>query len=159
MGMLVVKRANGTKRPWDGFSLVDNEVNSFFDNFLRGLDVQPYNERRQKSFTPKVDVSENEKEINVSAELPGMEEKDIEVSLEKDFLVIKGEKKEESETNEKGVYHTERAYGAFTRTIQLPEGIDGDNIKARYKNGVLTVTVPKAQKPAEEKKKIDISAE
>ncbi|MDH4027642.1 MAG: Hsp20/alpha crystallin family protein [Nitrospirota bacterium] len=159
MGMLVVKRANGTKRPWDGFSLVDNEVNSFFDNFLRGFDVQPYNERRERSFVPKVDVSENEKEINVSAELPGMEEKDIEVSLEKDFLVIRGEKKEVSETKEKGVYHTERSYGAFTRTIQLPEGTDGDNIKARYKNGVLTVTVPKSQKPAEGKKKIDISAE
>jgi len=159
MGMLLVKRANGTKRPWDGFSLVDNEVNSFFDNFLRGFDVQPYTEKKERPFNPSIDVSENEKEINVSAELPGMDEKDIEVALEKDFLVISGEKKEEKDTKEKGVYHTERSYGAFTRTIQLPEGTDGDNIKARYKNGVLAITVPKAQKPAEEKKKIDISAE
>lgn len=156
--MLLVKRSNKQKNPWDGFGLMDSEVDSLFDSFLRGLDIAPLAEKREHAFNPSMDVLESEKEIKVSAELPGMEDRDVEVTLEKDTLTIRGEKKAEAEKKEKGYYHTERTYGSFTRTVQLPAEIESEKIEARFKNGVLTVTVPKSAKAVEEKRKIKIAS-
>ncbi|MCX8030524.1 MAG: Hsp20/alpha crystallin family protein [Thermodesulfovibrionales bacterium] len=140
------------------FNLLRREIDSLFDNFFRSFDILPF-ESRFSTFSPKVDIVESEKEIKVLAELPGIDEKDIEVTLNKDSLTIKGEKKEEKEEKKEGYYRMERAYGAFSRTIQLPIEIEPDKAEAQLKKGVLTVTLPKSTKTLEETKKINIKAE
>lgn len=142
----------------DIFSLFRDEMNRLFDNFFRGFEIEPF-EAGFGTFRPNVNVVEDEKEIKVSAELPGVDEKDIEVSLSKDSLTIKGEKKEEKEDKGKNYYRMERSYGSFCRTIPLPVEIDADKVKAQFKKGVLTVTLPKTAKTIEETKKIPVKAE
>lgn len=142
----------------DLFSLFREEMNRLFDNFFRGFEIEPF-ETGFGTFRPSVNVVEDEKEIKVSAELPGVDEKDIEVSLSKDSLTIKGEKKEEKEDKGKNYYRMERSYGSFSRTIPLPVEIDADKVKAQFKKGVLTVTLPKTAKTIEETKKIPVKAE
>ncbi len=102
---------------------------------------------RFTDFAPRVNIEETEEGYRVTAELPGLEEKDFEVSLEADVLTIKGEKKVESEEKREGYTHVEAASGSFHRSFRLPVEVDPDTVKATYKNGVLTVTLPK---PAEE---------
>jgi HSP20 family protein len=131
----------------------------FFDDFFRGgFGLEPV-ERRLGAFTPSVDVSEDDKQVKVTAELPGMDEKDIDVSLSKDSLTIKGEKKEEKEEKKKDYYRMERSYGSFSRTIALPVEVDTDKVRAEFRKGILTVTMPKTSKAIEETKKISVKAE
>jgi HSP20 family protein len=152
--------------PWRAFR---GEMDRLFDRFagafgmpsLRGMfDWEPAL-RSETSFTfaaPSVDVAEDAKGFKITAELPGLEPKDIAVSVSGDMLVLKGEKKEEKEKKDKNYYMSERSYGAFRRAFALPEGIDRDKIAADLAKGVLTITLPKsaaAQKPA---KKIDVKA-
>ncbi len=92
---------------------------------------------------PKVDVRDTEKELRISAEIPGMSEKDIDVALSSDTLTLAGEKKEEKVDSEKGWYRMERQYGAFTRVIPLPCEVNADKAEASFKNGVLCVILPK----------------
>jgi HSP20 family protein len=141
------------------FELLRQEMDALFDNFFRGFDIESFFGRRSRTFSPNIDVVENDKEIKVSAELPGMDEKDIEVSLNKDSLTIKGEKKEEKEEKGRDYYHMERSYGSFSRTIPLPVEVDTDKVEAHFKKGVLTVTLPKTPKAIEEKKTITIKSE
>jgi HSP20 family protein len=142
----------------DIFSLFRDEMNRLFDNFFRGFEIEPF-ETRLGTFSPSVNVVEDEKEIRVSAELPGINEKDIDVSLSRDSLTIRGEKKEEKEDKGKNYYRMERSYGSFTRTIPLPTEIDTDKVKAQFKKGILTVTLPKTAKAIKETKKIPVKAE
>ncbi|MFZ5998454.1 MAG: Hsp20/alpha crystallin family protein [Nitrospirota bacterium] len=142
----------------DPFTMLQREMNDLFDNFFRSFDFAPFGSRMGE-FTPRVDVSETDKEIKVSAELPGMDEKDIEVTLNKDSLTIKGEKKEEKEDKGKNYYRIERSYGSFSRTIPLPLEVETDRAEATFKKGVLTVTLPKTAKAIKETKKIAIKAE
>lgn len=112
-----------------------------------------------KSFagpTPSVDISEDEKEYTVKAELPGMSEKDIEVTWHDGLLRIKGEKKAEKEEKKKGTYYRECSYGSFVRDISLEDVADWKDIEAKYKNGVLTVKVPKTKR---DKKEIKVKVE
>jgi HSP20 family protein len=107
---------------------------------------------------PAVDVIEGEKAYELTAELPGMDEKNVEVKVVNDTLTIKGEKQEEKEEKEKDYYLHERTFGSFERSFDIPEGVDAAKIEASFKKGVLTVTLPKkleAQKPA---KKIEVKA-
>ena len=97
-------------------------------------------------------------EIKVSAELPGMDEKDIDVSLTRDTLTIKGEKKEEKEDTGKDYYKMERSYGSFTRSIPLPVEVDTDKVQATFKKGVLEITLPKTAKAIQETKKVPVKA-
>jgi len=141
------------------FALLRKEIDELFDNFFRDFEMEPYFGRWRDRFTPSVDVVEDEKEVRVSAELPGMDEKDIEVTLNRDSLTIKGEKKEEKEDRGKDYYHMERSYGSFTRTIPLPVDVDTDRAEATFKKGVLTVRIPKTREAIEEKKKITVKIE
>nr|ADI87696.1 molecular chaperone [uncultured Nitrospirae bacterium MY2-3C] len=109
-------------------------------------------------FEPRINVTEDDKEVRVSAELPGLDDKDIDLSLTKDSLTIKGEKKEEKEEKGTGYYHVERSYGAFSRTVPLPCEIDQDKVEASFKKGVLVVTLPKTAEACKEKKKITIKS-
>lgn len=142
----------------DPFTMLQREMNDLFDNFFRSFDIALFGSRMGE-FTPRVDVSETDKEIKVSAELPGMDERDIEVTLNKDSLTIKGEKKEEKEDKGKDYYRMERSYGSFSRTIPLPLEVETDRAEATFKKGVLTVTLPKTAKAIKETKKIAIKAE
>jgi len=140
------------------FVLFRKEFDDLFDNFFRSFDMQPF-EGRIGAFSPKVDVTENEKEFNISAELPGMDDKDIDVSLQNDMLTIRGEKKEEKEDKGKDYYRMERSYGYFSRTIPLPVEVETDKVDAKFKKGVLTITLPKTAKAVAETKKISVKVE
>jgi HSP20 family protein len=140
------------------FSLLRRGMDSLFDNFFRGFDLEPF-ENRMGAFNPKVDVTENDKEIKISAELPELDEKDIDVSLQKDMLTIKGEKKEEKEDKGKDFYRMERSYGSFSRTIPLPAEVETDKVEAKFKKGVLSITLPKTAKAVADTKKIAVKVE
>ena len=103
-------------------------------------------------------MAEREGAYEISAELPGLDEKDVEVKLANGLLTIRGEKKEEREEKEKDYYLSERRYGAFTRSFQVPEGVDADKVEARFAKGVLTVTLPKTAEAQKQEKKIEVKA-
>ncbi|HBR06435.1 MAG TPA: Hsp20/alpha crystallin family protein [Desulfovibrio sp.] len=95
---------------------------------------------------PAVDVSEDDKEVTVKAELPGLEAKDVELTLESGVLTIRGEKKFEGEEKKENYHRIERSYGSFVRAVPLPREVKSDKVKAKFDKGVLTVTMPKAEK-------------
>ena len=114
---------------------------ALFDELWRGFAAAP--RAAAPAFQPHLDVRETEAAIVVTAELPGLDEKDFEVSIEADVLTLKGEKRSETETAPEGWRHVDTTRGRFERKILLPEGVDADAVKAVYKHGVLTVSVPK----------------
>jgi HSP20 family protein len=132
------------------FGSLQREVDRLFDDFTRG--IGPAN--GGSMLMPTIDVTETEKEIEVTVDLPGLERKDVDISLESDVLTIRGEKKIEPKSNENSgkdgkdakekTYHVaERSYGVFYRVIQLPPGIDPSKVQATMSKGVLRVTIPK----------------
>lgn len=137
---------------------IQNEMNRMFDQFF--TDDFPFSTRLvarpAMDFLPKLDISETETEYKVSAELPGMEEKDIQIRLEKDTLVLSGEKKTETEEKEKTYHRVERSYGSFERVIPFDTQLDEDKVSAVFKNGVLTITLPKAGDAIRKSRQIEI---
>jgi HSP20 family protein len=141
----------------DPFLSLHREVNRLFDDVFRGLDgglpsvgrVSPFNGN-----WPSVEISDNDKEIKVTAEVPGMEEKDIEVLLDDGVLTLRGEKR--SETGDKDRQFSERYYGRFERRIPVGCEVQEDEVDARFRNGVLTVTLPKTEKAQSQVKRIAI---
>lgn len=129
------------------FMTLHHEIDRLFEDFMRGWPTAD----RVPEFIPEMDVTESDKEIEVTVELPGLQEKDVQVNVADNLLTIKGEKKAETEEKNKNYRLYERSYGAFSRTIELPSGIDPGAIKASLSNGVLKVTVPKPA-PAQVKK-------
>lgn len=128
----------------DPFGILQGEINRLFSGFDRGWpDFSGF------EFRPSTDVSETEKEIKVTAELPGLETKDVKIELADDILTISGEKKSESEDKTGQRHVVERSYGSFSRSLQLPSGVKAEDVQASLANGVLTVTVkkPENQKP------------
>ncbi len=134
------------------------EMDNLMEGFFHGFTPFP-STLDADGFAPRVDVVDSDKEIKVLAELPGMDEKDIEVSLSRDELTIKGEKKEEKEERSKGYYRNERCFGSFTRTIGLPLEIEADKAEASFKKGVLTVRLPKTKGAIDEARKIRVKTE
>jgi HSP20 family protein len=143
-------RVNPSGNP---FGFLHREIDRLFEDFTRGLDVTG---PTQANLVPSIDVAETDKEIVIAAEMPGLERKDIEISLENDMLTIRGEKKVEREKDDKNKsYHlVERNYGVFYRVLQLPPGIDPSKIQATMANGVLKITLPKPARS--EAKKIEV---
>jgi HSP20 family protein len=144
---------------------LQREMNRVFDDFFRTPMFEPFGdftipttEQFVGELTPRVDMSETDKEIVVKTELPGMTEKDVDVSIARDSLTISGEKKQEKEQNEKGWYRMERQYGSFTRTIPLPCEIESEKAEALFKNGVLTVKLPKSTAPQRGSKSITVKS-
>jgi HSP20 family protein len=131
------------------FVSLQREIDRLFDDFTRGFptiaDTGP------AKLMPSIDVAETDKEIEITAELPGLEEKDVEINLSDNLLTIRGEKKTEKEQKDKNYRVVERSYGSFERTLELPEGVNADAIKANISKGVLKVTAPKPA-PAQSKK-------
>jgi HSP20 family protein len=141
------------------------EVDRLFEDFDRDFWRSPFRRpasmlerfwRGEEGSAPAVDIVEGEKAYEVTAELPGMDGKDIEVTLTDDVLTIKGEKREEKEGKEGSYRLSERHYGAFERSFEAPEGVDADKIEARFEKGVLKVTLPKKPEAQKTEKKIEI---
>lgn len=141
-------------RTADPIHLFQKEMNRLFQDFF---EVAPFGSGASGTF-PEIDVKETEKDINVTAELPGLEEKDVEVLLTADSLTIKGEKKQEKEEKGESYYRSERRYGSFSRVIPLASDIEVDKAEARFKKGVLHITIPKTEKAGEDVKKIPIKS-
>jgi HSP20 family protein len=113
--------------------------------------------RDGSNWSPAVDVRENDNEISLDLELPGIKPEDVEITAENGILTVRGEKKSEKKEGEENRYHViERSYGSFLRTFQLPQGIDEDQINAHFENGILAIQIPKAALP--QPKKIQIAA-
>ncbi|MCS0502857.1 Hsp20/alpha crystallin family protein [Ancylobacter mangrovi] len=155
---LPAKPPSGPASPpeaWTPFDPLRREMEQLFDRF--GLPSWPLARSvfqddvfRGRSLAPAVDVAEKDKEFEITAELPGLDEKDVEVKLSNGTLTIRGEKKDEKEQREKGYHLSERRYGSFLRSFRVPEGIDPGKIEARFAKGVLTIRLPKtAAAPAE----------
>ncbi len=139
---------------------MQKEMNRMFDSISKSLfNTSSFSSETSNAITPKIDVVENEKEIKVTAELPGMEEKDVEVNFSRDTLVIKGEKKAEKEEKKEDYYFMERSYGTFQRAIPVSAGIDRDKVEAQFKNGVLKVTLPKTEEAQKEVRKVEINCD
>ncbi len=133
----------------DPFLALRREVDALFDGFFSEFGEPA---RALKDFDPRVDIKETDKEIHITAELPGVEEKDIDVSVSGDTVTIKGEKHEEKEEKGEDRHRIERSYGAFRRSFSLPCEIDADKAGASFKKGVLSLTLPKNGVAAKSKK-------
>jgi len=129
-------------------------------SFRRVFDVEPAwrSESSLSLAAPAVDVSEDDKAFKITAELPGLEQKDIDITVSGDMLTLKGEKRYEKEQKEKNRYMSERAYGSFQRSFALPEGVDCNKIAADLSKGVLTVTLPKTEHAQKQQMKIEVKA-
>ena len=139
----------------DPFMTLHREMNRLFDDVFRGFDLTPVGMSRMASW-PHVEVIENDKDVRVSAELPGLEDKDVEVLMGEGVLTIRGEKKSEVEDKERAF--SERTYGRFERRIPLAWEVDEDKIEASFKNGVLTVTMPKSAQASSHVKRIAVNS-
>lgn len=132
-------------------------MNRLFDEFFEGFgSLAPFGEQLG-AFTPQVDVVENDKEYKVTAELPGLDEEDIEVSLDHNMLTISGEKKAKKEDKGDDYYRMERSYGSFRRAIPMPDEIQADQVDATFKKGVLTVLLPKTE-TGQKRKRISVKS-
>jgi HSP20 family protein len=157
-------RALAAYRESDPFLTLHREVNRLFDDMFRGLDAPSFGRFPSLSASPRsgwftgwpnVEVSETDKEIRVTAEVPGLEEKDVEVLLDDDVLTVRGERKSEIEDKER--QFSERFYGRFERRIPLGAEVEDDKVQASFKNGMLTVTLPKTEQARSRAKRIAIT--
>ncbi len=162
------EKALAPPQVWRPFESLRQEIDRVFDEFDGGFwrpfrsslfDTAPF--RRAEAALgamPAVDVSETDKAYEITAELPGMDEKNVEVKVANGVLSIKGEKQEEKEEKKKDYYKRERKFGSFERSFQVPDGVDTDKIEAGFKKGVLSVTLPKSVEAQKAEKKITVKA-
>lgn len=135
------------------------EMNRLFENFFgEDFELMPSTSLKGIMPTPKFDVSETDNNIEFTVELAGVDEKDLDVSIDNNVLIIKGEKKEETKDDKKEYHVTERRYGSFQRSFALPDGVDTAKTAADLKNGVLKVTIPKLAEAKSQRKKIKIQS-
>lgn len=142
--------------PFRELSTVQERMNKLFEDAMR----PPY--RSDESFAtaawaPAVDIFETDKEIVMKAELPEMQEKDIDIKVEDNLLSVSGERRMAKEVKEESYHRIERSYGSFNRSFTLPRSVDREGIKAAYKDGVLTVTLPKKEEVKPKQIKIDVA--
>lgn len=142
---------------FDPFQSFRTEMDRLFDDFL-GLPTLRQSFPAAQVITPALDVKETEKELVVKAELPGIDEKDVNLTLDNGILSIRGEKKSERKDERENYHLIERSYGSFQRSIRLPETIDEDKVEAHFDKGVLTITLPKRPEAVKQQKKIEIKS-
>jgi HSP20 family protein len=161
---LIPFRRNGKKVPVrrlteEPILTLRNEMNRLFDEFFRDpFSLSPFEAftSQLSNFTPRVDVVETDKEVKITAELPGVDEEDIDITLRSQVVTISGEKKEEKEEKGRDYYHYERSYGSFRRDIPLPCEVEEDKADATFKKGVLTITLPKTAEARRQVKRIKV---
>ncbi len=140
---------------WKPFSEIDNlqrEMNSLFDSL-----VPASMDRLSSGFVPAAEMEETADDIRLKLEIPGMDAKDIDIQVSAESIAITGERKSESKTEEKGVTRSEFRYGSFRRVIPLPTRVQNTNISAEYKDGILNITLPKAEAEKDKVVKVKIS--
>lgn len=148
------------------FESLRREIDRLFEDFGGGLWRSPFRNSvfeavpfwGRQATAPAVDFTDTEKAYEITAELPGIDEKNVEVKVANGILTIKGEKQEEKEEKKKDYYLRERSFGSFERAFQLPDGVDADKIEANFKKGVLSVTLPKKAEAQKAGKTIDVKA-
>ena len=131
------------------------DIDRLFDNFFNNFNILPSSESSQDTIlSPRIDVAETNNEYYIDAELPGLNQSDIEVRIDDNILTIKGKKEEHSEQKERDYHVRERYYGSVQRSVMLPSNVDSDNVNAKFENGTLHITIPKQEK--ETSKRIEI---
>ena len=137
------------------------EIDQLFDNFFRGSWLSPFRQNDQTGMggmmLPKVDIAEGKKQYTITVEVPGVEEKDIDLTISDGTLTIRGEKRHEEENHDRQYHRVERSYGAFQRVLSLPDDSKEDAVEANFKNGILTLTVPKTTNSKPGGRKIPIT--
>ena len=141
--------------PFRGMTATQNQ----FDRFLREAfsPAAGEGEVSTRTWAPPVDIYENGDNLVLKAELPGINPDDVEIRVEDNTLYLKGERKFEKEVKEQSYHRVERSYGAFTRTFSLPNSVDADKVTANYKDGVLTLTMPKKEEAKPKTIKINVT--
>ena len=142
------------KRGYDDFNIrkmFEDFDEPFFDNFW----LKPFDGSNFK-FAPRVDITEDDKNLYVSAEIPGVAKEDINVTMNENLLTLSGEKKKEEKEERKNYYRLERSKGTFTRTFTIPLAVKADMIKAEFKDGILNITLPKMEEVKRNEKHIEI---
>jgi len=132
-------------------------VSRWFEDFFNDLPFTTSPAEASEEWIPSVDILEKDGNIVLKAQLPGMTEKEIDLKIEGDTLTLKGERKMENEDKKSNYHRVESFYGSFTRSFRLPDGVDYEKIKADYKNGILTVTIPK--KPEVKPREIQVAVQ
>jgi HSP20 family protein len=167
--------AIGDLIPWRWGGLRRLEEDQSFDSFRREMDALHRNIDRvfantwstpsllseswiTRDVTPRLDVTEDDKAFNVTVELPGMDEKDVAVSVADRVLTIRGEKREDKEKKDEEVYRRERAYGSFRRVMEVPADVDAEKIEASFRKGVLMISLPKTKEAQAKIKQIPVKA-
>lgn len=136
-------------QPYQEMTALQRDMNRLFDSLSSRRDEDMM--QMQQSFSPAAEMEETENAINLKLEIPGMEAKDLDVQVTKEAVMISGERKSESKSEENGMTRSEFRYGRFSRTIPLPTRVDNTNVKGDYQNGILKLEIPKAE---EEKNKV-----
>lgn len=161
----VTVHRQGQSRSYSPMARFHQELDRMFDNFFHGFGFPSMGFGREHSLAvpdewlrPTLDVAASEKEYTISVELPGVDEKDVQLELSDDTLLIKGEKKQEKEEKEKNYYRMERSYGSFQRVLSLPEDAEHEGIGAVYRNGILKITIPRKAGPVRESRQIAIKS-
>ena len=153
MSHLILRKNDMEPRTNDVWGL-QSDINRLFDAFMTPFDGNEF----RNTVSPKLDIAELKDKYEIKAELPGMDEKDINLAVEDGVLSISGEKKSETEDKSKGYYLKECSYGTFNRSIRLPENIADDKIAAKFDKGVLVIDMPKKEPTVAKARKIAISA-
>jgi len=155
---LLMKRRRPVVSLFDELNrLTEDMTRSFGDSWLTGTDLDRPLLEGVPSFTPKVDLSETETEVSVAAELPGLGKDDVKVELDEGSLTIQGEKKEEKENKDRRWHRTETSYGSFCRVLRLPVKVNAAKAAAKFEDGVLTITMPKAEEEKDKRHTLKIA--
>ncbi len=163
----IEKTTTPTPQAWQPFESLRREIDRMFDEFGGGLWRSPFRgsffepfRRAEVAFAalPAVDVVQTDKAYEITAELPGIDEKNVDVKFANGVLTIKGEKQDEKEEKKKDYYMRERSFGSFERSFEVPDNVDTDKIEATFKKGVLTLTLPKSAEAQKTEKKIAVKA-
>ena len=154
--------------PWAPMGTLRRQIDAVFEDFAHGWprdwgfgpfrDALPRRLAPAIGAAPKVDVKESRDGYEISAELPGIDEKDVELTIDGNVLTLSGEKKAEREEKKDNYHWSERTYGSFRRSFTLPDGVDADKAAAKFAKGVLTVTLPKTEKAKKQQRKIEIKS-
>jgi HSP20 family protein len=158
------------KGQWDPFKDFQREMNRLFEDFFSDFPMARRHSPGLRwgddewglgsaAFSPRVDIAESDREVTVSAELPGMDADDVTVEVDEGTLTIRGEKKDEQEEKGKSWYRREQSYGSFQRVVALPAAVDAARAKAKFKKGLLTVTAAKLEQAPESGKTIEIESD
>ena len=144
------------RRGDDPLARMHREMDRMFEDFFGAFDT-PSSWKSDLVLRPNIDIAESKKAYRISVEVPGVDEQDIDLTLDGDALIISGDKRQESEDDEDGFHRIERRYGSFRRVLTLPTDADADRISAKFRNGVLRIEIPRTRESSDSSKRIEIA--